>query len=241
MRQSFIQRNKFFIKKITQDKRLKELSKKWFNHSVKYEYSYHFRWLGRPIIQYPQDILALQEIIWKVKPDLIIETGIARGGSLVFYASLLELIGKGKVLGIDIDIRYHSKKAIEKHKMFKRIIMIEGSSVAKEVVSKIKKVVKRYKKVMVCLDSLHTHDHVLKELSLYSKFVTKNSYLVVFDTCLEEMPKTFFKSKPWGRGNNPKTAVAAFLKIHKNFVIDKTIEEKLLITTCPSGYLKRIT
>ena len=228
------------IRKLGREKKLKSLALKFIIDSSKYKYSYNFNWLDRPIIQYPQDIVALQEIIWETKPDLIIETGVAHGGSLVFYASMLELIGKGEVLGIDIDIREHNRKEIEKHKMFKRIKMIEGSSVDETVVKQVKKIVKKHKKVMVCLDSLHTHSHVLNELNLYSKFVSKGSYLVVFDTIIEYMPKGFFKDRPWDKGNNPATAVKEFLKKNKNFIVDKEIENKLLITAAPGGYLKRI-
>jgi len=228
------------IKKLSQNKKLKNLALEFFINSWKYKYSYNFNWLGRPIIQIPQDVFALQEIIWEVKPDLIIETGIAHGGSLIFYASLLELIGRGKVLGIDIDIRKHNRKEIERHKMFQRIKMIESSSIDKEVIKKVTKIVKKYKKIMVCLDSLHTHEHVLRELNLYSPFVSKGSYLVVFDTIIEEFPKGFFKDRPWDKGNNPAIAVRAFLEKNKNFIVAKEIENKLLITATPGGYLKRI-
>jgi len=228
------------INKVGQNKKLKKIALNFFINSWRQKYSYNFDWLGRPIIQIPQDIVALQEIIWETKPDLIIETGIAHGGSLIFYASMLELIGRGEVLGIDVDIREHNKKEIEKHKMAKRIKMIEGSSTDEKVVKEVEKIGKRHKKVMVCLDSLHTHKHVLKELNLYSKFVTKGSYLVVFDTIIEYFPKGFFKDRPWDKGNNPATAVKAFLKKNKNFIVDKEIEHKLLITAAPGGYLKRI-
>ena len=204
------------------------------------KYSYNFSWLGRPIIQYPQDIVAMQEIIWKVRPDLIIETGIAHGGSLIFYASMLELIGKGEVLGIDIDIRKHNRKAIEKHPMFKRISMLEDSSVSEDIIKQVSKIAKKKKSVIVILDSNHTHEHVLKELQLYSPFVTKGSYMVVFDTIIEKLPCNFFPDRHWSRGNNPKTAVKKFLKHNNNFVIDKDIENKLLITVAPDGFLKRI-
>jgi len=231
---------KIILRKIGRDKKLKTLALKFIVDSTKHKYSYNFDWLGRPIIQFPQDIVALQEIIWQTKPDLIIETGIAHGGSLIFYASILELISKGEVLGIDIDIREHNRKEIEKHKMLKRIKMIEGSSTDEKVIKRVEKVVKKHKKVMICLDSLHTHQHVLKELNLYSKFVSKGSYLVVFDTIIEYFPKGFFKDRPWDKGNNPLTAVKEFLKVNKNFIVDKDIENKLLITTAPGGYLKRI-
>jgi cephalosporin hydroxylase len=203
------------------------------------KYSYNFTWLGRPIIQFPQDIIATQEIIWQVKPDLIIETGIAHGGSLIFYASMLELLGgDGQVLGIDIDIREHNRMAIEAHPMFRRISMLEGSSIDKETARQVYNFANNHKQIMILLDSMHTHDHVLKELELYSFLVTKGSYLVVFDTIIEDMPDDFFPDRPWGKGNNPKTAVWEFLKTNNRFVMDKEIENKLLITVAPDGYLK---
>lgn len=236
----FEKRNKKKIKLMSRDKTLAKISKQWFLNSYKYEYSYHFKWLGRPIIQYPQDMISIQEIIWTIKPDLIIETGIAHGGSLIFSASILELIGRGKVLGIDIDIRKHNRIQIEKHRLFKRITMIEGSSIDKPVIKKVYDYSKGMKKVMVLLDSNHTHDHVLKELNLYSPFVTKGSYLVVFDTIAEYMPKNIFSNRPWRKGNNPMSAVREFLKKNNRFKIDKSIEDKLLITVAPNGYLKCI-
>jgi len=228
------------INKVGQNKKLKKIALNFFINSWRQKYSYNFDWLGRPIIQIPQDIVALQEIIWEVKPDLIIETGIAHGGGLIFYASILELIGKGEVLGIDIDIRKHNRKEIEKHKMFKRIKMIEGSSVDKKVIKKVANIVKKHKKVMVCLDSLHTHEHVLKELNLYSKFVSPGTYLVVFDTIIEYLPKGFFSNKPWDKGNSPATAIKAFLKKNKNFIINRDIGNKLVITSTPGGFLKKL-
>jgi len=203
------------------------------------KYSYNFTWLGRPIIQFPQDIIAVQEIIWQVKPDLIIETGIAHGGSLIFYASMLELLGNnGQVLGIDIDIREHNRVEIEKHPMFKRITMIEGSSVDEKIAQQVHDFAKDKKQILILLDAMHTHDHVLKELQLYSPLVTKGSYIVVFDTIIEDMPEDFFPDRPWGKGNNPKTAVREFLKTNDRFEIDKEMENKLLITVAPDGYLK---
>ncbi|MCG2775342.1 MAG: cephalosporin hydroxylase family protein [Desulfobacterales bacterium] len=224
-----------------QNKELIEAAHTFMKVSTTPKYSYNFSWLGRPIIQYPQDMIALQEIIWQVKPDLIIETGIAHGGSIIFYASLLELLGgNGQVFGIDIDIREHNRVEIEKHPMFKRITMIEGSSVDEKIAEQVHTVAKDKKRIMVFLDSMHTHDHVLKELQLYSPLVTKGSYLVVFDTVIEDMPEDFFPDRPWGKGNNPKTAVWEFLKTNDRFAVDKEIENKLLITVAPDGYLKRI-
>lgn len=207
--------------------------------SIGPKYSYNFSWLGRPIIQYPQDMIAMQEIIWDVKPDIIIETGIAHGGSLIYYASLLELIGHGEVLGIDIEIRSHNRAAIEAHPMFKRIRLLEGSSTAPDIVEQVKKAAKD-KRALVVLDSNHTHEHVLAELEVYAPLVSVDSYCVVMDTVVEDMPENFFPDRPWGKGNNPKTAVWEFLKTHPEFEIDKSIEHKLLITAAPNGYLRRV-
>lgn len=228
------------ISTMGKDKKLKKLALKFLIDSIKYKYNYNFTWLGRPIIQFPQDIVAVQEIIWSVKPDLIVETGIAHGGSIILSASILEMIGKqGKVIGIDIDIREHNRKEIENHPFYKSIIMFEGSSVDKNIVNKIYKMAKN-KKVMVFLDSLHTHKHVLQELNLYSKIVSKGSYLVAFDTVIEHMPKGSFSDRPWDVGNNSYTAVKAFLKTNKQFIIDKEIDNKILISSAQGGYLKRI-
>lgn len=224
---------------------LQQLTRSWMDMANSGKYSYHFEWLGRPVIQYPQDILAMQQIIWEVKPDLIIETGIAHGGSLIFSASMLELIAtctgsEGEVLGIDIDIRPHNRKAIEEHPMYKRISMIQGSSIASEIVAQVVEKAKGKKRILVCLDSNHTHEHVLAELKAYAPLTTVGSYCVVMDTVIEDMPKEMFPDRPWGPGNNPKTAVWEFLKTHPEFEIDKSIQHKLLITVAPDGYLKRI-
>ncbi len=229
------------IRQYGKNKKLLDAARLFVQESTIPKYSYNFTWLGRPIIQYPQDIIAMQEIIWQVKPNLIIETGIAHGGGLIFYASMLELLGgDGQVLGIDIDIREHNRVEIERHPMFKRITMIEGSSIDEDVVQKVRDFAKDKKRVLVALDSMHTHEHVLKELELYSLLVTKGSYLVVFDTIIEDMPDGFFPDRPWGKGNNPKTAVWEFMKNNDRFEIDKEIENKLLITVAPDGYLRCI-
>jgi cephalosporin hydroxylase len=224
--------------------------------SVYAKYSYNFHSLGRPIIQYPQDIVAIQEIIWKVRPDLIIETGIAHGGSLIMSASMLALLdicdaqekglvfnsreSKRKVLGIDIDIRSENRIAIEKHPMSSRIQMIEGSSIESKIIKQVEKVANNYKCVMVLLDSNHTHDHVLTELNSYAPLVSLGSYCVVFDTIIEDLPKNVISVRPWGPGNSPKTAIAKYLRKHPEFQIDKNIQNKLLITVAPDGYLKKI-
>lgn len=239
--EQFMKEREKDIEKMSKDQKATELGRLFIEETAKYKYSYNFTWLGRPIIQFPQDIITMQEIIWRVKPDLVIETGIAHGGSLIFYASMLELLGSnGEVLGIDTDIRKHNRKEIENHSMFKRITMIEGSSIDKDITKQVRDFAKEKKNVLVVLDSNHTHEHVLKELKLYSSLVTKNSYLIVFDTIIEDMPENFFPNRPWSKGNNPKTAVWEFLKINDRFKVDKAIENKLLITVSPDGYLKCI-
>lgn len=228
------------ITRMAADREFRELTRKWFNRSCEHQYSYHFTWLGRPIIQYPTDILAVQELIWETKPELIIETGIARGGSLIFYASLMELLGgNGRVIGVDVDIRAHNREAIEKHPMFRRITMIEGSSVDPGVVSGILDMAAGKSPVMVLLDSNHTHEHVMRELELYSPFVTPGSYLVVYDTVIADMPKEAFPDRPWGPESNPKTAVREFLAASNDFFVEEELEKKLAITVCPGGFLRR--
>ena len=218
---------------------LRRLSLKWLELSVKQQYSYGFTWLGRPIIQYPQDVVAIQQLIWNVKPDLVIETGIAHGGSLILSASILELIGgEGKVLGIDIDIRAHAHAGVGGHALAKRITMIEGSSIAPEIVEKVRGFASDRQRVMVILDSLHTHDHVLQELEAYSPLVKKGSYVVVLDTVVDDLPKDLYPDRPWGPGDNPKTAVREFLKRNNRFEVDQDLESSLLITTAPEGFLR---
>ncbi|MDX4065642.1 cephalosporin hydroxylase family protein [Aliarcobacter skirrowii] len=228
------------------NKRLQETKYDFLEESIKVNYSYNFSWLGRPIIQYPQDMIALQEIIWEVKPDMIIETGIAHGGSLIFSASMLTLleacgeIEDGKVLGIDIDIREHNRKAIETHPMSKKITMYQGSSIDKDMIAKVHNFAKQGKKILMCLDSNHTHEHVLAELRAYANLTSIGSYCIVFDTIIEDMSKGSFSNRPWDKGDNPKTAVWEYLKECDDFMIDKDIENKILITVAPDGYLKRI-
>ncbi len=244
------------IMAISQDVGFHKKSLDWLIDSAKHSYSYNFTWMGRPIIQYPQDVIAMQEIIWTVRPDLIIETGIARGGSLIFSASQLALLdicdaiesgakdfdpylSNRKVIGVDIDIRPHNYDAIRAHPMSSRIQMIKGSSIDPKVINEISREVVKFKKVLVCLDSNHTADHVLEELKLYAPFVSDGSYCVVFDTVIEDMPDEFFHDRPWGKGNSPKTAVLNFLKTDLTFSIDKEIDNKLQVTVAPDGYLRK--
>ena len=219
----------------------------WINTTAPTHYSYHFEWCGRPIIQFPQDIVQFQEIVWQTKPDLIIETGIAHGGSLILSASMLALLDmlspssqKRMVLGIDIDIRKHNREAIEAHPLANRVKMLEGSSTDESIVNAAKEFAKDFKSIMVCLDSNHTHEHVLQELKFYADLVSVGNYCIVWDTIVEDMPKGSYPDRPWDKGDNPKTAVWEFLKTHKEFEIDKNIQNKLLITVAPDGYLRRI-
>ena len=230
------------IQKNETNHELQEAAKDFNIASNKAQYSYNFKWMGRPIIQYPQDIVAMQELIWEIQPDLIIETGIAHGGSLIFYASMLELIGKGTILGIDIDIREHNRQEIEKHPMYKRITMIQGSSIDPEIVNQVKAHAAGKEKILVILDSNHTHHHVLEELNAYANLVSVNSYVVVFDTIVQKLPANYLPGhkRPWGIGDNPMTSVNEFLKTNSNFEIDRSINNKLLISVAPDGYLKRV-
>jgi cephalosporin hydroxylase len=255
------------IKALSADTDLQALSRIWIREITPHKYAYNFSCLGRPLIQFPQDMVALQEIVWSVKPDLIIETGIAHGGSLIQSASLLALLdycdvsssggafeprkSKRKVLGVDIEIRPHNKAAIESHPLSHHIHMIQGSSIDASTIQKVTEFAADYKKILVLLDSNHTHHHVLEELRAYAPLTSKNSYCVVYDTLLEDIPDRYVADRPWGKGNNPKTAVLQYLDelgamktIAKdgddlNFEIDREIEQKLLITVAPSGYLKR--
>lgn len=214
--------------------------------STEPKYSYNFTWMGRPIIQYPQDMVAMQELIWKIQPDLIIETGIAHGGSLIFSASMLELNAMcggpqdAEVLGIDIDIRAHNREAIEVHPMYRRISMIQGSSIAPEIVEQVRAKAKNKQRILVCLDSNHTHDHVLAELVHYAPLTSVGSYCVVFDTIVEDLPAGMYPDRPWNPGNSPKSAVFEYLKDHGEFEIDHDMDHKLLISVAPQGYLKRV-
>jgi cephalosporin hydroxylase len=251
-----------------QDGALRHKTVDWVGDTCRYKYSYNFTWLDRPIIQYPQDMVAIQELIWRVKPDLIVETGIAHGGSLILSASMLALIdyseavvsnsqldpkaSRRRVLGVDVDIRVHNRAAIEAHPLAHKIHMIQGSSTDPDVIRKVHEYAKDYSRILLCLDSNHAHDHVLAELEAYAPLTTPGSYCVTFDTIVEDLPDDLFYDRPWGKGNNPKTAVREYLKRLKDegrkaidggrlmFEIDRQIENKLLVTVAPDGYLRRV-
>jgi len=245
------------IEGLGKDRDMSDLSRIWLRDTLKHRYSYNFSWLGRPIIQYPQDMAALQELIWSIKPDLIIETGIAHGGSLILSASMLALLdmcdaiehdqtldpkdSKRLVLGVDIDIRAHNRTAIEAHPMASRIKMIQGSSIDAAVVSQVKSVAEGYQRILVILDSNHTHEHVLAELEAYAPLVSDDSYCVVFDTVIEDLDAEHYPDRPWGPGDNPKTAVWEYVEKHPEFLIDRDIQHKLQVTVAPDGFLRRVS
>jgi cephalosporin hydroxylase len=255
--QQFAQERLQQISQYPLDAALNAQSQAWLEASMRRRYVYNYDWLGRPIIQYPQDIVAIQELVWRTRPDLIIETGIAHGGSLILSASMLAMldycdaieagtlldpkVSKRRVLGIDIDIRAHNRYAIESHQLAHKIDMMQGSSISPEVIAKVKAYAHGFQRVMVCLDSNHTQEHVLAELQSYAPLTTLGCYCVVYDTFVEDMPGDLFPDRPWGPGDNPKTAVWKYLKTHPEFEIDKGIQHKLLITVAPDGYLKRVS
>jgi cephalosporin hydroxylase len=235
---------------------LTQAAQQFMRSSIATKYSYNFAWLGRPIIQYPQDIVAVQELIFQVRPDVIIETGVAHGGSLVLSASILAMLDYGdaveqgvmldpakpkrKVIGVDIDIRAHNRAALDAHPMRSRIELIQGSSIDPAIVEQVRALTAGSKSVLVFLDSNHTHDHVLAELEAYAPMASVGSYCVAFDTVVEDLPDDLYLDRPWSQGNNPKTAVHQYLKMHPEYVIDREIDNKLLISVAPDGYLKRI-
>jgi cephalosporin hydroxylase len=227
------------VDRLMADADIQARSRAWLSEITRHRYTYNFSWLGRPVIQLPQDLIAVQELIWQIRPDLIVETGIAHGGSLIYSASLLEILGgDGLVVGVDVEIRAHNRREIERHPLARRIRLIEGSSTDAAVATAVREHARGRRAVMVMLDSDHAHAHVLKELQLYAPLVTRGSYLVVFDTIIEDLPDELFAGRPWGKGNNPKTAVWEFLKTTHRFEIDARIHGKLLLTCAPDGYLR---
>jgi cephalosporin hydroxylase len=253
--EQFAQERRAQVAGYPQDAAFTAQSQAWLEASMRRKYVYNFDWLGRPIIQYPQDMVAMQELVWSTRPDLIIETGIAHGGSLVLSASLLAMLdycdavqggsmldpkaSQRKVLGLDIDIRAHNRAAIEAHPMTHKIEMIQGSSISPEVIAQVQAIARNYQRVMVCLDSNHTHAHVLAELQAYAPLTSVGCYCVVFDTFVEDMPGDLFPDRPWAPGDNPKTAVHEYLKSHRHFEIDTDIPHKLQVTVAPDGFLRR--
>jgi cephalosporin hydroxylase len=253
--EKFISERGLALAQSKENEELKSATSAFMLESIQSRYSYNFDWLGRPIIQYPADIVAMQEIIWQVKPDLIIETGVAHGGSIVLSASMLALLDlcdalaagdtsgvnkpKRQVIGIDIDIRRHNREAIEAHPLFPWVQLIQGSSTDANIVEQVCGLARNKQKVLVCLDSNHTHAHVLEELKAYAPLVSPGSYCVVFDTIVEDLPKSLYPDRPWGPGDNPLTAVEEFISSNSDFENDQDIETRLQITVARGGFLRR--
>jgi cephalosporin hydroxylase len=235
----FYQEKRANVQALGADDVIRNLSRAWFRSVSKHRYSYHFSWLGLPIIQFPQDMIAMQEIIWAVKPDVVVETGVAHGGSLAFHASMLELIGgNGIVVGIDVDIRRHNREAIQSHPLASRIRLVEGSSIARDTIAKLEDLLADRRNPLVILDSNHASSHVAAELESYQCFVRRGSYLIVLDTVIDEMPDEFSIGRPWGPGRGPKSAVHEFLRTNSRFVVDEEYNNKLLISVAPDGFLR---
>lgn len=253
--EKFLQESRETVSAMAADERVSSAKNALLDAIVPYKYSYNYTWMGRPIIQFPQDMVAMQELIWEVKPDVVIETGVAHGGSLIFTASLLAMLDyedaqrEGKVLdpakpsrtvvGIDIEIRPHNREAIEASSMFSRIDLVEGSSIDHAVIEQVHSLVAGKQRVLVCLDSNHTHDHVLAELNAYAPLVSRGSYCVVMDTAVENMPEGSFPDRPWDKGDNPWTAAQEYIRINQDFEVDESIPDKLLLTVAPDGFLRR--
>ena len=252
----FEQESAIRLQEIASNEQFHLTAANFMKESIAARYSYNFFWMGRPIIQYPQDMIAIQELVWRVRPDVIVETGIAHGGSLIMSASLLAMLDlcdateagemldprapKRRVVGVDVDIRAHNRIAIEAHPMANRITMIQGSSIDTAIVEQVRTEVGDAKRVLVCLDSNHTQDHVLAELNAYAPMVTPGSYCVVFDTIVEDLPKELSFDRPWGPGNNPRTAISTWMSGQENFKIDKDINHKLVVSVAQDGYLLRL-
>ena len=221
------------------------ISQAWLRAGWDTKYVYSFAWMGRPIIQLPEDMIRIQEVIYRIKPDVIIETGVAHGGSLVFYATLCKAMDRGRVIGIDIEIRPHNRKAIEAHEFFEYVTLVEGDSVDEHVVDTVKSLVDSGEKVIVILDSNHTKQHVLSELRAYSELVSVGSYIVACDGIMENLVGAPRSSEDWS-WNNPKAAAEEFVKENDSFVIEEPsfpFNEGIIterVTYWPSAFLRRI-
>lgn len=239
-RAAFLAAARDAARRMSGDAELAALARELLIRSDRYDYTYQWTWLGVPIIQLPQDVVATQEAIWTARPSVIVETGVARGGSLILYASILALLGEGRVIGVDIDIRPHNRDTIERHPLAPRIELIEGSSIDPDTVAEVRRRLRPDDRVMVILDSNHAHAHVLAELRACAPWVSVGQYLIVADTVVEDIPAQSHRPRPWGPGDNPATALREFLAECDDFERDQTICDKLLLSSQPGGYLRRV-
>lgn len=222
------------------DPQLTKLTNEFLTVSDRHNYFYQWTWCGLPLIQLPADIVALQELVWTCQPDVVVETGIAWGGSMVFFASIMELVGKGRVIGVDVVLPDKNREAISRYPFSKRIELVHGSSIDPTVIAGVKAMIKPGEKVMVILDSNHTHEHVLEELRAYAPLVSQGQYLIVSDTIVEDLPPQTHRKRPWGPGNNPKTALRAYMQETDRFEVDQYLNDKILTTCMPDGYVRCI-
>lgn len=224
---------------MSQDKDLKKKAMEVLVEADKHRWIHQTKWFGQAILNLPQDMFAIQEIIYRTRPKFIIETGVAWGGSLLFYSTLMEVLGGEKIIGIDLYMPPDLKERLNSYgKLSSRLALIEGSSVDESTVERVRSITGGSKEVMLILDSYHTHEHVLKELRLYSPFVGKGFYIVCGDTVVEDIPEQTHRTRPWGPGDNPKTALRQFLLENDRFIVDKKTENKLLFTCNPDGYVQ---
>src|SRR5256886_17155761 len=239
-REAFERQSREDASRMAHDSALRRLATQTMVSADRYNHIYFWRWLGLPIIQTPDDILVLQEIIWECRPQVIVETGFARGGSAILYSSILTLIGEGSVVSVDIDIREHNRQAVAEHPLGQRVAFVEGSSTDIDTLERVRSLIPDGARAMVVLDSSHTHDHVLEELRLYGPLVTPGQFLVVCDTVLEEVPEQTHRPRDWGPGSNPMTALTEYLREHDQFATDPRFTDKLLISSSPRGFLRRV-
>jgi cephalosporin hydroxylase len=238
-KEEFLELNDISAQKMFADKTLQKQALDILVKADEHRWIHQNSWFGEPLLNLPQDMFAIQDIVWRTRPEFIVEVGVAWGGSLLFEASLLEILGGKKVIGIDIFIPNDLKQRLNSHgKVSEKLLLIEGSSTSSETLDKLKEVLAGSRKVLVILDSYHTHDHVLKELQLYSSFVGKDHYIICGDTIVEYIPSQLHRPRPWGPGNNPATAVKKFLSETNRFEVDLKIDQRLLFSCHPGGYLR---
>jgi len=240
-KEEFLQINEQAAREMSLDKELQDKALEVLVEADTHRWIHQSTWFGEPLLNLPQDMFAIQDIIWRTRPEFIIEVGVAWGGGMLFEATLLEMLGGQKVIGIDIFIPPDLRQRLSSHeKLSERLVLIEGSSIAAETLGQVKALLGGSRKVLVILDSYHTHEHVLNELRSYAPFIEKGQYLICGDTVVERIPAQLHRSRPWGPGNNPATAVKEFLSQTNRFVVDEKIDQRLLFSCHPGGYLQAV-